>query len=131
MNEDLDMISFGIIANAGDSRSSAFQALEAARRGEFEEADGLMEKARAAYQKAHKAQTDLLFAEMNGAHKPVNVLMVHSQDHLMNAMLAMELIEEMIAQIASQWQLKKRVEQLEKRLDALQENEAGSGEENS
>lgn len=45
---------------------------------------------------AHKAQTDLLFNEMNGNPTPVNVLLVHSQDHLMTSMLAQELIKEMI-----------------------------------
>lgn len=33
---------------------------------------------------------------MNGDHKDVNVLLVHSQDHLMSAMLANQLIKEMI-----------------------------------
>lgn len=119
MNEDLDMISFGIIANAGDSRSYAFQALEAARRGSFEKARELMEKSRTAYQKAHKAQTDLLFAEMNGDHKQVNVLLVHSQDHLMNAMLAMELIDEMIRTLSDNRDLERRLESLESRMNAI------------
>lgn len=96
MDNQLDMISFGIIANSGDARSYAFQALTAAKQGEFEEADNLIQKASEAAEKAHKAQTDLLFDEMNGEHKSVNVLLVHSQDHLMNAMLAIELITEMI-----------------------------------
>ena len=45
---------------------------------------------------AHKAQTDLLFDEVNGNPTPVNVLLVHSQDHLMTSMLATELIKELI-----------------------------------
>ncbi len=96
MDNDLDMLSFGIIANAGDSRSFAFQALEAAKEGRFDEAERLMKMSDEAADKAHKAQTDLLFAEMNGDHKDVNVLLVHSQDHLMTAMLANQLIKEMI-----------------------------------
>ena len=90
--QSVEMISFGIIANAGDARSFAFQALEAAKEGKFDEADELMKKS----DEAHKAQTDLLFNEMNGNPTPVNVLLVHSQDHLMTSMLAQELIKEMI-----------------------------------
>ena len=45
---------------------------------------------------AHKAQTDLLFAEANGNKQDINVLLVHSQDHLMTSMLATELIKEII-----------------------------------
>ena len=92
-----EMVSFGIIANAGDARSFAFQALEAAKEGNFEEADEFLKKSDEANNLAHKAQTDLLFAEMNGNPTPVNVLLVHSQDHLMTAMLANELIKEIIA----------------------------------
>ena len=91
--QSVEMISFGIIANAGDARSFAFQA---AKEGKFDEADELMKKSDEAATLAHKAQTDLLFNEMNGNPTPVNVLLVHSQDHLMTSMLAQELIKEMI-----------------------------------
>ena len=37
--QSVEMISFGIIANAGDARSFAFQVLEAAKHGNFDEAD--------------------------------------------------------------------------------------------
>lgn len=91
-----EMISFGIIANAGDARSYAFQALAAAKEGDFAAADDFLKKSDEANNLAHKAQTDLLFAEMNGNPTPVNVLLVHSQDHLMTAMLANELIKELV-----------------------------------
>lgn len=96
VKQQSEMISFTIIANAGDARSFAFQALEAAKQGNFDEADSLMKKADKAEVLAHKAQTDLLFNEMNGNPTPVNVLLVHSQDHLMASMLASELIKELI-----------------------------------
>ena len=64
--QSVEMISFGIIANAGDARSFAFQALEAAKHGNFDEADELMKKSDEAATLAHKAQTDLLFNEVNG-----------------------------------------------------------------
>lgn len=91
-----EMISFGIIANAGDARSYAFQALDAAKQGKFDEADELMKKSEDSSTLAHKSQTDLLFKEMNGQHTDVDVLLVHSQDHLMTSMLAQELIKELI-----------------------------------
>ncbi len=96
MDDEMSMISFGIIANAGDARSFAFEALAAAKEGKFDEADELMKKSEDAVTLAHKAQTDLLFAEMNGEKHPVDVLLVHGQDHLMTAMLAQELIKELI-----------------------------------
>lgn len=94
--KSIDEISFGIIANAGDARSYAFQALDAAKSGNFDEAEELLKKSEEASILAHKAQMDLLFDEVNGNPTPVNVLLVHSQDHLMTSILATELIKELI-----------------------------------
>ena len=94
--QPIEMVSFEIIANAGEARSLAFQALDEAKQGHFDVADELMKKSDESATLAHKAQTDLLFAEMNEKKTPVDVLLVHSQDHLMTSMLASELIKEII-----------------------------------
>lgn len=91
------MVSFGIIAHAGDARSYAFGALEAAKKGNFEEAEELLKKSSEAAIEAHHMQSDLLFNEANGNKTPVDVLLVHAQDHLMTSMLAVELVKELIA----------------------------------
>lgn len=95
-NSKSEIVSMTIIANSGDARSFAFEALEEAKQGNFNEADELMKKSDASATLAHKAQTELLFAEANGEKTEVNVLLVHSQDHLMTSMLAGELIKEII-----------------------------------
>lgn len=91
-----EMVSFGIIAHAGDARSYAFGALEAAKAGNFEEAEELLKKSNDAAVEAHHMQTELLVNEANGNKTPVDVLLVHAQDHLMTSMLAVELIKELI-----------------------------------
>lgn len=95
-NSTSEMVSMTIIANSGDARSFAFQALEAAKEGNFAESDKLMKQSNEAANLAHKAQTELLFAEANGNRQDINVLLIHSQDHLMTSMLASELIKEII-----------------------------------
>ena len=91
-----EMISFGIIAHAGDARSYAYGALAAAKAGNFEEAAELLKQSDAAAVEAHHMQTDLLINEANGNKTTVDVLLVHAQDHLMTSMLAVELIKELI-----------------------------------
>ncbi len=91
-----EMVSMMIIANSGDARSYAFRALEAAKASKFEDADELLKKSDASMNLAHKAQTELLIKEASGEKQDINVLLVHSQDHLMTSMLANELIKEMI-----------------------------------
>ena len=91
-----EMVSFGIIAHAGDARSYAFGALAAAKAGNFEEAAELLKQSDAAAVEAHHMQTDLLINEANGNKTQVDVLLVHAQDHLMTSMLAVELVKELI-----------------------------------
>lgn len=91
-----ELVSFALIAKAGEARSKAFAALEAAKKGDFDAADALMKESSASALEAHHAQTDLLVKEANGDHTPVDVLLVHAQDHLMTSMLARELISEII-----------------------------------
>ena len=93
---DIEEVAMALIAFSGDARSSAFQALEEAKRGNFDRADELMAQSRAQLTEAHHSQTDLLAAEAQGNKLEVNVLLVHSQDHLMTSMLAQELIGELI-----------------------------------
>lgn len=102
MGENIEAVSFGIIVNAGDARSFAFEALNAAREGNFEKADELLKKSDASATLAHKAQTELLFKETNGVKTEINLLLVHAQDHLMTSMLASELIKEMIRMYKNQ-----------------------------
>lgn len=89
-------ISFGLIAAAGQARSLAFEALKAAHEHDFTKADELLEQSRQAGLEAHHQQTALLVKEANGEHTPVDVMLVHAQDHLMTSMLAQELIEELV-----------------------------------
>lgn len=97
MNEQrVQEISFSLVATAGQVRSLAFEALKAAKIGDFARADELMEQSEAASLEAHHVQTSLLSDEASGEHVPVDILLVHAQDHLMTSMLAQELIREII-----------------------------------
>lgn len=91
-----EMNSFQIIASAGEARSLAFEALALARDGKYDEAKARLEAADKAQLTAHNLQTELLQKEASGDHTPVDVFLVHAQDHLMCAMLAVELIKEMV-----------------------------------
>ena len=96
MDEENVLSSMTIIANSGDARSYAFRALEEAKVGNFEAAEEMLNKSQESANLAHKAQTDLLIKEANGEKQEINVLLIHSQDHLMTSMLAVELITEFI-----------------------------------
>lgn len=92
----MEMISFGIVASAGAARSLAMEAIKTAREGDIVAAREMLAESRKAGLEAHDEQTKLLSREAGGDHVTVDVLLVHSQDHLMTAMLCQDLAEEMI-----------------------------------
>lgn len=93
---DFEEVVFTIIARSGNSKGYSFQALNAARQGNFNECNELMQKAKNELLEAHHIQTKMIQDEAAGVKQELNLLMVHAQDHLMNASLAKDLIAEMI-----------------------------------
>ncbi|WP_312292934.1 PTS lactose/cellobiose transporter subunit IIA [Atlantibacter hermannii] len=85
-----------IIVNAGQSRSLCFEALHAARQGNFDEAKNLLREADGYSRQAHRMQTKLIEQDAGEAKQPMTLIMVHAQDHLMNSLLARELCEEIL-----------------------------------
>lgn len=84
--EQIQMISFNVIANAGDAYDQYVKAIKAAKQRNFNLAEELMKKGEQSLVQAHKAQTDLLSAEVNGEELSFSILLIHAQDHFMHAM---------------------------------------------
>jgi PTS system cellobiose-specific IIA component len=91
-----EQIAFSIILHAGDARSHALEALKYAREQKFSEAEESIAQAKTQLIAAHQIQTELLQAEARDEKQEINLLLIHAQDHLMTAILAKDLIEEMI-----------------------------------
>ncbi|RWR01862.1 molecular chaperone TorD [[Pantoea] beijingensis] len=85
-----------LIIHAGEARSCAMEALRAARTYDWHTADAMLVSASAAAKQAHHIQTTLIGADEGCGKIPMNLILVHAQDHLMNAMLCRELAEEII-----------------------------------
>ncbi|SES92461.1 PTS lactose/cellobiose transporter subunit IIA [Thorsellia anophelis] len=85
-----------LIINSGEARSYAMEALAAARAGDFDKADECIKSAREAEIRAHSVQTQLIGLDMGEGKVPVNLILVHAQDHIMTSMLAKEMAQEMI-----------------------------------
>lgn len=86
----------GLIMYGGDAKSSAMEAIYAAKKGNFEEAEDKIKNADKALLDAHKSQTTLLTREATGDPVELSLLLVHGQDHLMNAITFKDLAVEII-----------------------------------
>ena len=94
--DELEAAVMELIINAGESKSCAMEALNAAKAGKWDDVDSLMASSLAASKAAHKVQTALIGMDEGEGKVPVNLIMVHAQDHIMTAMLAKDMIEEFI-----------------------------------
>ncbi|MBC9873551.1 PTS lactose/cellobiose transporter subunit IIA [Macrococcoides bohemicum] len=94
--EETTMLGFEIVAYAGDARSKLLEALNAAKNGEFDKAEQLVEEANQCIVDAHNAQTSLLAKEASGEDIAYSVTMMHGQDHLMTTLLLKDMMKHMI-----------------------------------
>ena len=89
-----------LVVNGGNGRSKALEAVRAARRGQMEQARKLLKESEEAIARAHQFQTTMLQESLNmetgEAKEGVSLLVVHGQDHLMDAMVVRDLVSEMI-----------------------------------
>ena len=85
-----------LIVNAGSARSSAVEAMQFAKAGDIAAADASIKAAEESVNEAHHAQTEMIQAEIRGEKTPLNLLMVHAQDHLMTSLLCIDIAKEII-----------------------------------
>lgn len=91
MNEKDQEIAMNVILSASDAKNYALEASKKAQEGDFEEAERLMSKSEECLNQAHHIQFQMLQDEANGNGHELCLLMVHSQDHLMNAITVVDL----------------------------------------
>lgn len=98
MDEQNELVSVAmqIILHAGDARNITMQALAAAKKFDFEQAEQLMNEADKAIVQAHKSQTETVQAEMSGEKYEYSMLFAHAQDTLMTIMSEINMAKEMI-----------------------------------
>lgn len=94
--ETLEITIMNLIVNSGNARGLAMEAIRLAEEGKTEEAKTQILTAREQINEAHHFQTELVSAEAGGEEVPMSLLMCHGQDHLMTAMVVIDLAEEFI-----------------------------------
>lgn len=90
------MAAMGLIANGGNAKSLAFEAIRLAKKGNIDGAREKLKESDKSLLEAHNSQTNMLTKEAQGDHTHVTLLVVHSQDHLMNAITFRDLAGEMV-----------------------------------
>lgn len=94
--DENEQVIINLIVNAGSARSSAIEAIQFAKEGNLTKAAESLQQAKETVNEAHHAQTELIQAEIRGERTPLNLLMVHAQDHLMTALVVIDLAQEFL-----------------------------------
>ena len=94
--DDLETLIMELLVNAGAARSEALSALQLARKSDFSGAEQAMTQSREFVKQAHTIHTQLIGMDEGSGKLPVNLITVHSQDHLMNAMVIQDLAGDLI-----------------------------------
>lgn len=96
MSNKLELLTMQLIMNSGNAKSLAMESIVCARENKIEIANEKIKQAEEAICKAHEIQTELLTQEARGVDYSFSLLLTHSQDHLMNAINAIDIAKEMI-----------------------------------
>lgn len=94
--DNQEQIIFQIILHGGNGKSAAMEAIAAAKQGDFAEARLKLKESADALNDAHHIQTSLIQGEVKGEKVEISLLMVHAQDHLMNAITIKDLATEFV-----------------------------------
>ena len=87
---------FTLILHGGNGRSAAMEAIHAAKERNMDLAREKLKEANNALNEAHHIQTSLIQSEIGGTPTEISLLMIHAQDHLMNAMTVKDLAKEFV-----------------------------------
>jgi len=94
--DELENIIFELIVFSGNGKSSAMEAIQEAKKGDFLKAEESLKDASEQLGKAHKYQTSLIQAEAAGKSTTITLLLIHAQDHFMSAMTVIDLATEIV-----------------------------------
>ncbi len=83
--EGIELICFEIISAVGGARSYFIEAIECAKKNDFEKAAENMKSGEELFVQGHHAHAKLVQQEANGEKVDVVLLLVHAEDQLMSA----------------------------------------------
>jgi cellobiose PTS system EIIA component len=93
---DIERLTMQLIMNGGAARSKAMEAIACAKSGKIPEARLKLQEAAKALALAHQGQAELIESEADGAKVTPSLLLIHAQDHLMNAITVKDMATEFV-----------------------------------
>ncbi|MGV8026474.1 MAG: PTS lactose/cellobiose transporter subunit IIA [Anaerolineaceae bacterium] len=96
MNESLEIIAMEMISYAGDAKADGYNALHAAKNGDFDEARKLLELAEEKITISHRIHLKLLGIDSQFKSMNEQLLITHAMDTMMTSTSEINLITELV-----------------------------------
>lgn len=93
---DNEQIAFALILHSGNARSLAHEAVSATKTGNQTEARQKLDEAKKELIEAQKMHASFLRDMACGAEMPVDLLLVHAEDHVSGSQLFCEMAQEVV-----------------------------------
>lgn len=94
--EGMELQCFQIISAVGMARSSYIEAIQAAKKGMFDEARAMITEGEQSFLQGHSAHAQMIQQEASGNKVEPCLLLIHAEDQLMSAEAFKIIAEEMI-----------------------------------
>ena len=94
--EGLELICFQIISASGGAKSAYMAALEAAKEGNYEEAENMIKEGDEMLNQGHAPHATLVQQEAAGNSPEVSLILIHAEDQMMGAETFKAMVEQMI-----------------------------------
>lgn len=94
--EGLELICFQIISASGGAKSAYTAALEAAKEGDYEEAEKMIKEGDEMLNQGHAPHATLVQQEAAGNSPEVSLILIHAEDQMMGAESFKAMVEEFI-----------------------------------
>lgn len=95
-NEEYYIVAAKIISNVGTAKSLVLEALNVAKKGNFEVAEEKIEESKRYFVEGHKMHASLVQREASGEQLNFSLMLMHAEDQLMNTETISLLVKEMI-----------------------------------
>ncbi|TZE82986.1 PTS lactose/cellobiose transporter subunit IIA [Calorimonas adulescens] len=107
--EGLELLCFKLISAAGTARSCNIEAIQEAKKGEFEKAEQLMKEGEGLFLNAHEIHNTILAQGTNGGNTDGSILVMHAEDQLMSAEMFQIIAKEFIDTCRRMSELERKV----------------------
>ena len=95
-SDEMLQVAMQLIIHGGNAKGQGLLAIKAAKAGNFDEAEAALAAGHQALKEAHDVQTGLLTDAANGVDVPLNLYLIHGQDHLMAGITTLDLATEIV-----------------------------------